>query len=198
MKQKHIQTGAASLLLAAAIVYRLCTGLAGNSSSWLPNFSPVTAIALCGAIFLSKRIAFLLPLAALFVSDIVLNRHYGVSLLGAEMLSRYVALGLVVILGLSLRQRPHFVSVLLAAAGGSLLFYIVTNTGSWLDSPFYAKTFAGWAQALTTGLPGFPPTLLFFRNELVSDLLFTGLFLACMAATQQREPAPDALAGHAA
>jgi hypothetical protein len=33
---------------------------------------------------------------------------------------------------------------------------------------------------MTVGLPGFPPTLLFFRNSLVSDLLFTGLFAGAM------------------
>jgi hypothetical protein len=44
----------------------------------------------------------------------------------------------------------------------------------------YARTAAGWWQAMTVGLPGFPPTLLFFRNSLVSDLLFTGLFAGAM------------------
>ena len=36
---------------------------------------------------------------------------------------------------------------------GSIAFYVITNTGDWLLEPLYAKTFAGWVQALTTGLP---------------------------------------------
>jgi len=186
MKQRHIQTAAAFLLLAVAVAYRLCTGLAGSHSQWLPNFSPIAAIALCGAIFLTKRLALLVPLAALFLSDLVLNSHYGVSLFGVDMLSRYVALGLIVALGWALRGRPHSATVLLAAAGGSTLFYLITNTGSWLASSLYAKTLSGWVQALTTGLPGYPPTWVFFRNSLASDLLFTALFLVCMAATRQQ------------
>ncbi|MDB6149490.1 MAG: hypothetical protein JWQ44_938, partial [Chthoniobacter sp.] len=39
----------------------------------------------------------------------------------------------------------------------------------------------GWTQAMTTGLPGYPSTLLFFRNTLLSDLSFSALFLICVA-----------------
>ena len=44
------------------------------------------------------------------------------------------------------------------------------------------KNVAGLIQALTVGLPqyGSTPTWMFFRNSLVSDLLFTLLFVACM------------------
>ena len=51
-----------------------------------------------------------------------------------------------------------------------------TNTGVWAHDAYYAKTLAGWCQALTVGHPEFPPTLWFFRNTMLGDLLFTGLF----------------------
>ncbi|SRR5579862_396414 len=178
MKPRHTQTAAALLLLTAAVLYRLCAGLFGG----LPNFSPVAAIALCGGVFLAPGLAFPLPLAALFFSDLALNAHYGVPLLGTEMLARYIALGLAVALGWALRERAKAPAVLAAAVAGSLLFYVLTNTASWLGSPRYAQSFAGWLQALTLGVPGYPPTWMFFRNTLLSDLLFTALFLACMAA----------------
>ena len=69
---------------------------------------------------------------------------------------------------------------------GALLFYIVTNTGAWLSLP-YAKTLAGWIQAITTGLPGYPPTWQFFRNTLLSGGLFTGLFAGAMKLTESPE-----------
>jgi hypothetical protein len=56
----------------------------------------------------------------------------------------------------------------------------VTNTGSWLAEPVYAKTAAGWLQAMTVGLPGFPPTWWFYRHTMISDLLFTAIFVACV------------------
>jgi hypothetical protein len=61
------------------------------------------------------------------------------------------------------------------------MFYLVTNTVSWLTSVEYAKTTMGWWQALTTGLPGYAPTWMFFRNSLVSDLVFTLLCVGCFA-----------------
>jgi hypothetical protein len=64
---------------------------------------------------------------------------------------------------------------------GSCLFYLITNTTAWISMADYAKTLPGWWQALTIGEPGFPPTLLFFRNTVVSDLSFTALFVITQA-----------------
>ena len=90
---------------------------------------------------------------------------------------------------MALRNRAR-VALLPASILGSLIFYVVTNTGSWIIEPAYAKTLAGWAQALTTGLPGYPPTWTFFRSTLISDLLFTALFILCMAASRAPEAEP--------
>lgn len=68
-----------------------------------------------------------------------------------------------------------------------MLFYLVTNTFAWLTMPAYAKTLAGWIQALTVGLPGFPQTWEFFRNTLSSGGLFTGLFVGAMKLAQADE-----------
>ena len=68
---------------------------------------------------------------------------------------------------------------------GSTLFYLMTNTSTWISTAAYAKTLPGWWQALTTGEPGFPPTLLFFRNTLLSDLFFTTLFVITQASLHQ-------------
>ena len=181
----------ASLLLVVAVLYRLGLGLYGSHAGFLSNFAPLAAIALCGGIYLPKKLALPLPLAALFISDLVLNAHYHAPLVDVQMLSRYAALALVVGLGFALRGRVRISTLLPASVGGSLLFYIITNTGSWIDEPGYAKTFAGWMQALTTGLPGYPPTWSFFRNSLASDVVFTLLFVACMAITARREPSAE-------
>ncbi|SRR5581483_2980794 len=176
---------AIAALFAVAIAWRIVTAYSGDTN-WLPNFAPLTAIALCGAIYFPKRAALLLPLAALFVSDLVLNAHYGVDLLRSEMLPRYAALAIAGGIGLMLRARPRFSLVLGGSIVSSLLFYIGTDTASWFSNPAYAKNFAGLVQALTTGQPGFPPTWMFFRNTFVSDLVFTALFLGCLAITRER------------
>jgi hypothetical protein len=67
---------------------------------------------------------------------------------------------------------------------------------SWLSDPGYVKNFAGLIQALTVGLPQYSatPTWMFFRNSVVSDLLFTGLFVLCMSFVRSSERARAASA----
>ena len=66
------------------------------------------------------------------------------------------------------------------ALAGSVIFYLVTNTESWLRDPAYMKSLSGWWQAMTVGRPEFMPTLFFFRNTFVSDLFFTAAFAVTM------------------
>lgn len=181
---------AALLLTLAAIAYRLLTGLLPVTSDWAPNFAPLAAIALCAACYLPRRLACLVPLGALLVSDLILNARYGAALLTWEMAARYAALAFTAWLGASIAARAATTgrSPALPLLGGSLLssviFHLATNTASWLTSPAYAKTAAGWVQSWTLGLPEVqPPAWVFFRNTAVSDLLFTALFIACMALT---------------
>jgi hypothetical protein len=182
----------ALILILAAVVYRIVTGLAIISgSTWLSNFAPLAAIALCGAVYFPSKLKFTLPLVALFLSDVVLNVHYGAPLLVPEIVCRYFALALIGWLGLVIADRPSWKTVLPASLAGSTLFYVITNAFSWLSDPGYAKNFAGLIQALTVGLPQYSatPTWMFFRNSIVSDLLFTGLFVLCMAFFRSSERA---------
>lgn len=171
------------VLFATAVLYRLLPVLLGmklQQPEWLPNFSPMAALCLCGAAFLPRRLALAVPLVALLGTDLVLNAHYGFPLFTLEFLGTIVAFAAVAALGWQLRKNPRASVIFPAVLGGSLFFYIATNTASWLYEPGYAKSAAGWLQALTTGLPGYSPTWIFYRNTLAGDLLFTALFLACM------------------
>lgn len=193
---------AAVFLLVAAVVWRVLLGVTHSADfGWLHNFAPMSAIALCGAAFLPRRIAFSLPLVALFISDLMLNVHYmttnavsfanPVSLISVEMLSRYGALALIAWMGWMLRKKPQVPVMLGAGAVGSVVFYLISNTGSWLTDPRYTGGLAGWVQALTTGVPGYPSTLWFYRHTLISDVLFTALFIVCIRLSdRQTVPVP--------
>ena len=185
----------ALVLVILTVVFRIATALVvhGGGSSWLLNFAPLAAIALCSAIYFPPKFRFTVPFAALFVSDLVLNIYYGASLLDPLILSRYVAFALVGLLGLALSRRPVSLQVIVPASlAGSILFYGLTNAFSWLTDPGYVKNFAGLIQALTVGLPqyGATPTWMFFRNSLASDLLFTILFFACMSFSRRAAALP--------
>ena len=154
---------------------------------WLQNFSPLAAICLCGAIYLPRKAAVLLPLGIIFVSDVIINTHMGRSLLAVEMFSRYLALGLAIGAGWMIREHGLFVDGNPGEPcriGGVLCDHQHGLVGFRSGIP--KSTFAGLMQSLTTGLPGYAPTWMFFRSTFVSDLLFTGLFVLCMVATGSR------------
>jgi len=155
----------------------------------LPNFSPLMASALCGAIFLPGWFGLTLPVAALLISDLVLNLHYGAPLLSFQLLWTLPGYLVAVALGWGLRRHAGLGPVLGGTLAASVFFYVVTNTGSWLGLPAYPQTFAGWVQAMTSGLPGYPPTWAFFRNSLLSDLLFAALFVVAERALAPRKAA---------
>jgi hypothetical protein len=190
----------AFLLILCAAGYRIAFVLLGGSGNeWLPNFAPIAAIALCGAFYLPRRFSLAVPLGALFLSDLILNMHYGVSLMSWEILPRYAVLGLIAGMGFWLANRKMTAGLFGASLVGSAIFHLATNTVSWLTSAGYAKTFGGWVQSWTIGLPEFQPAAwVFFRNTAVSDLIFTGLFVACMslAARKSSRVSTEALATH--
>ncbi len=185
----------AFLLILSAIAFRIATGFFGHSDSigWM-NFAPMAAIALCAAVYFPAKYKFTVPMIALLISDVVLNFHYGFSMASPFVVSHYLGFAIVGGLGLLLRNRASLKILLPATIGASLIFYLVTNSVSWLYDPGYARNAAGWVQALTTGLPAYSatPTWMFFRNSLVSDLLFTALFALCMSFSRSSERSPAA------
>jgi hypothetical protein len=173
----------AFFLVFSAVAYRITTGLLIHSgATWLSNFTPLAAIALCSAAYFPKKYKFAVPLVTLFISDAVINLRYDAPLLDLQILVRYAALALVGYIGVLLQNRASLKRLLPAAIAGSTIFYAITNAFSWLSDPGYAKNFSGLVQSLTLGLPQYSatPSWMFFRNSLVSDLLFTLLFVVCM------------------
>ena len=173
----------ALLLVLSAVAYRVTTGLLIHSGvNWLSNFAPLAAIALCSAAYFPKKYKFTVPLLTLFISDAVLNFRYGAPLLDPQILCRYAALALVGWIGLLLQNRASLKTLLPASIVGSTIFHAITNAFSWLSDPGYAKNLGGLIQALTVGLPQYSatPSWMFFRNSLLSDLVFTLFFILCM------------------
>lgn len=55
----------------------------------------------------------------------------------------------------------------------SVVFYAAANTFSWALFAGYEKSFAGWWQSQTTGLPQFSPqSWVFLRNALIGDTIW--------------------------
>ena len=159
------------------------------------NFSAAHALLFCAAFWLPGWMGWVLPLATIIVTDVLLNLfHYNEPVLASELISNWMILGLFVVLAKWLAKRRSYGRVFLGTLLGALLFYLVSNTVSWMVNPAYAKTIAGWVQALTVGLPGFPPTWVFGLKSLLGTGLFTGLFAGAMKwseALDATEPEPE-------
>ena len=162
------------------------------------NFSPLMALTFCGAVYFRNRWMWLIPFVALMATDLFLNRYYASNFddkwLWQSELIRTLCFAAALPLGLMVARRKTVLNLLSGVLGASLLFYLVTNTDAWLRDVHYLKTGAGWWQAMTLGRPEFPPTILFFRNTFLSDLLFTALFAVTMEYAALRAGRPSLLA----
>jgi hypothetical protein len=142
----------------------------------------VAAVAFCGGLFLPGILAWIVPIGILFVSDLALAMLLGYpAFSSAQFVSWACILGVVGIgrlLSNASFSTPRFFSALI---GSGLLFYLVTNTAAWMANPAYPRNLGGLWMSLTTGLPGFPPSWMFYRNALFSDLIFGALLLAVWA-----------------
>lgn len=180
---------------------------AGALWSDFGNFSAAYALLFCGGVYLSRTMAWWLPLSAMLITDIGLNLFYqfarGIDVWAwpnlRYQLFVYIGWVLIILLGKCFKPKHSFASLLGGGLLGAIIFYFVTNTAAWLFNPFqnpeYSKTFLGWLWALIKGTGGWPETWQFFRNTLLSSGLFTAIFVGAMklsaaeSAEEKREPA---------
>lgn len=185
--------GIVAALVAFAAAFRLIP------AEYRPyNLAPVAAVALfAGACFDRARWAFVVPLAAMAASDAVIAYRAGDLSVGfhATVPFTYASFVLIAALGMVLRwrRRPGWIAA--AALGSSVLFFLVTNFGSWLVGTQasglpYEKSLAGLLYCYQMGLP-------FFRATLLGDAVFTALLFGVFAVADKRlplaEPAPAAV-----
>ena len=133
----------------------------------------------------------------MLVTDVALNVFwYHVAPFGSYLLLNYAIFAALIGLGKWFGQRASFSKLLFGGLLGAVIFYLITNTLSWLQDPAYAKTVAGWIQALTVGRPDWHPTTWeMFRNTLASTGLFTALFVGSEKLTAPAESPADKTAG---
>ena len=134
-----------------------------------PNVSPVAAMALFGgAYFADKRLAFIVPFVALFLSDLIIGLHN-------SMLFVYAGFGLTVMVGFWLKNRMTITTTAFAVLASSVLFFLLTNFGAWMTSGIYIKSAEGLMQAYVAGIPFFQNSLL--GNGVYAAVIFGGYYL---------------------
>jgi hypothetical protein len=126
-----------------------------------PNFAPIGGLALFSGANFKKKSALLIPLSAMFISDIFLGFHN-------TILYVYVSFIIIFLIG-RLIKKNQWQSILKATLISSVLFFVITNFGVWAAGSTYQKNLSGLIQSYVLGIP-------FFRNTLVSDLFYTFSF----------------------
>lgn len=159
--------------IAVAAVFRLLP-------HW-PNFTPVATIALMGGALVSARaLSFLLPLAAMFISDILtivfINGRYitvGEYFSSEGTALIYLSIVAMTAIGFFLKSRRSIPALAMASTASAVVFFLMSNFGAWLTNTL-PKTGAGLMATYEMGIP-------FFANNLAGNLFFTFVFFGILS-----------------
>lgn len=139
------------------------------------NFAPMGAMAIFGAAyFADKKFAFLVPLLALFVSDLLVNNilfssfYDGFVFFTPHFWWMYGAMALIVFAGIFILRKINLKSIVAGSLTASIIFFLVTNFGAWLGNPLYPQEVSGLFLSYAAGIP-------FFHFTVLGDLFYSGI-----------------------
>lgn len=142
-----------------------------------PNLTPIAAIALFGgANFNSRWAAFLVPLLALFLSDLFIGFY------GLTMLAVYFSFALIALIGMFISNSQSIGSVVTATVSSSFLFFAITNFAVWLGNPAYPQNFTGLMECYFVAIP-------FYKNSLIGDLFYSAILFGGFYFASRKFPA---------
>lgn len=147
--------------------------------TFLPNFSALESLALFGGAYITMRyVAILIPLAAMFLSDLVINNtiarpffpnHDGFVIFSEYMIWNTLAIVSIVLFGRLFLKKMNWLNGFFGILGATAIFWIISNIGAWLSSGLFPLTFAGMMENFAFALP-------FLKNSLLGNFVF-GLIL---------------------
>ena len=155
-----------------------------------PNFTSIGAMALFGgALFADKRIALIIPLLAMFISDCILELVSGIGFHNT-ILYVYASFVLITFIGIYIRSNVRTGTIILASLISSLLFFFITNSAVWIAADFQ-NGFNGLLTALIAGIPFYKNELFgsFFFNTIAGDLFYCGILFGSYYLAQLKFPA---------
>ena len=138
------------------------------------NFTAIGALALfSGSVIANKKLAFLVPVAAMLVADAFIGFH-------SSMIPVYLCFIATVWIGITMVKKINIISVPAASISASILFFLVTNLPFWYaDISLYPLTWQGTVASYTAALP-------FFGNQLAGDLFYSTVLFGVYSILRQR------------
>lgn len=130
-----------------------------------PNFTAIGALALFGGACFEKPLAaYLVPLAAMFLSDAVIGFHGGMPVI-------YACFLLTTLLGRRMQGSRNIGLVAKMSFLSSVMFYVVSNFAVWAGGSMYPHTAQGLALCYTAAIP-------FFGNTLAGTMIYSAVLFA--------------------
>lgn len=166
------------------IITMIATAAALRLIPHWPNFTPVAAMALFGGAYINKKyLAFILPFAAMLLSDLVLGFH-------STMIAVYIAFAVTVGIGIFVGRKPRVANVAIASVTSTILFFLITNFASWLANPVYTKDLPGLMTSYVAGLVFLNDGngISFFLNSLLGDMFYTASLFGVFYLVRLRFP----------
>lgn len=119
-------------------------------------------MALFGGVYLGKKYALIIPLAAMLISDIFIGFYNPLVMIAVY--SSFMIIGLI---GIWLKNHKTAPNVIGSAIFGSVIFFLITNFAVWfIPHSIYPHSLQGLVQSYIMGLP-------FFKGTLLGDLFYT-------------------------
>ncbi len=172
--------------LVLVVLATACKFYFGPNLDW-SGFSQVIAIALFSGFIIKQRdMSFLLPLLALFVSDVAIDLLYSQGLFPyagfySGQWKNYLILMSAALIGWALKGRSYS-SLAIGAFAAPTVFFLLSNFGVWLGQHVtYPKTFEGLMQCYGNGLP-------FYRNALIATFVFLPAILFTYNLLTRKKP----------
>ena len=141
-----------------AIIF-LVLGIVSRLIIHIPNFTPVIAISLLGGLYLNKRLAIILPLILLVVSDLLIGWHDTIAFTWGSIV-------IISAIGLWTRNFKNSKTVMASSLLCSVIFFLITNFGVWIVGGLYPMTAEGLKNCFVLAIP-------FFKTELLGTLIYT-------------------------
>jgi hypothetical protein len=172
------------ILLIAALILLAGLGRLVSNELQLWNFTAIGASALFGGVVIKdKRLAYILPLATLFLTDLIFELFTNINgFYGAQMIFVYGAFLLITLIGTQIKK-VNALTILLASIGTGILFFLISNAGVWILSGMYPRTFSGLITCYAAAIPFFRNDMFgnFFLNTIMGSVFYSGLLFGAYA-----------------
>lgn len=152
------------------------------------NFAPIGAMSLFGAAYFSdKKLSFILPFVAMFISDLLINNilyasyYQGFTIFTPGFLWVYGAIAAIVIAGIFILKKVSVSRILVGSLSASIIFFVISNFGVWLSDPDYPLTISGLLLCYEMAIP-------FFQNTIAGDLVYSGVLFGSFEFAKTKIP----------